>query len=53
MIDDSREICKECFQNNITTLIMDKPCNREIKEITRVYNWKEIYEFITNYKKRK
>ncbi len=53
MIDDSREICKECFQNNITTLIMDKPCNREVKEITRVYNWKEIYEFITNYKKEK
>ena len=53
MIDDSRGICKECFQNNITTLIMDKPCNREIKEITRVYNWKEIYEFVTNYKKEK
>ena len=53
MIDDSRGICKECFQNNITTLIMDKPCNREIKEITRVYNWKDIYEFITNYKKEK
>lgn len=53
MIDDSRGICKECFQNNITTLIMDKPCNRDIKEITRVYNWKEIYEFVTNYKKEK
>lgn len=53
MIDDSRGICKECFQNNITTLIMDKPCNRELKEITRVHNWKEIYEFITNYKKEK
>ena len=53
MIDDSRGICKECFLNNITTLIMDKPCNRELKEITRVHNWKEIYEFITNYKKEK
>ena len=53
MIDDSRGICKECFQKNITTLIMDRPCNREIKEITRVYNWKEIYEFVTNYKKEK
>ena len=53
MIDDSNSICRECYKKNITTLIMDKPCNREEKEITRVYNWKEIYEFITNYKKEK
>ena len=53
MIDDSVHICRECYQKNITTLIMDKPFNREEKEITRVYNWKEIYEFITNYKKEK
>ena len=53
MIDDSARICRECLQNNITTLIMDKPCNRDEKEITRVHNWKEIYEFIKNYKKEK
>lgn len=53
MIDDSAHVCRDCFENNITTLIMDKPCNREEKEITRVHNWKEIYEFITNYKKEK
>lgn len=53
MIDDSNSICRECYKKNITTLIMDKPCNREEKEITRVYNWKENYEFITNYKKEK
>ena len=53
MIDDSARICKECFQNNITTLIMDKPSNRDETEIARVHNWKEIYEFITNYKKEK
>ena len=53
MIDDSNSICRECYKKNITTLIMDKPCNREEKEITRVYNWKDIYEFITNYKKEK
>ena len=46
MIDDSAGICRDCFENNITTLIMDKPCNREEKEITRVHNWKEIYEYI-------
>ena len=53
MIDDSIRNCRDCFENHITTLIMDKPCNREEKEITRVHNWKEIYEFITNYKKEK
>ena len=53
MIDDSARICRECFQKNITTLIMDKPSNRDETEITRVHNWKEIYEFITNYKKEK
>ena len=32
---------------------MDKPSNRDETEIARVHNWKEIYEFITNYKKEK
>ena len=53
MIDDSARICRECFQKNITTLIKDKPSNRDETEIARVHNWKEIYEFITNYKKEK
>ena len=53
MIDDSARICRECFQKNIPTLIMDKPSNRDETEIARVHNWKEIYEFITNYKKEK
>lgn len=38
MIDDSIRNCRECFENHITTLIMDKPCNRDEKEITRVHN---------------
>ena len=53
MIDDSARICRECFQKNIPTLIMDKPSNRDETEIARVHNWKEIYKFITNYKKEK
>lgn len=52
MIDDSASICKDCVESGITTLIMDKPYNRE-ENITRVKNWKEIYEYITNYKKEK
>ena len=31
---------------------MDTQYNRE-EDIKRVYNWKEIYDFITNYKKKK
>ena len=53
MIDDSIRNCRDCIENNITTLLMDTPYNRAEKDITRVHNWKEIYEFITNYKKEK
>lgn len=52
MIDDSWHICRDCIENNITTLLMDTQYNRE-EDIKRVYNWKEIYDFITNYKKKK
>lgn len=53
MIDDSIRNCRDCIENNITTLLMDTPYNRTEKDIIRVNNWKEIYEFITNYKKEK
>ncbi len=53
MIDDSITVCKDCIDNGITTLIMDTPYNRQVNNITRVYNWKEIYEYIKNYKKEK
>ena len=53
MIDDSVNICQDCIKSGITTLIMDTPYNRKINNITRVHNWKEIYEYITNYKKEK
>jgi inosine-uridine nucleoside N-ribohydrolase len=52
MIDDSVHICKDCIEHNITTLLMDTPYNKQ-EEIPRVHNWKEIYEFITNYKREK
>lgn len=50
MIDDSKRICEDCVINNITTLLMDTPYNKDTN-ITRVHNWEEIYEFITEYKK--
>ena len=49
MIDDSSKICKACLDNGITSLLMDKPCNRSVP-ITRVHNWEEIYNFIITYK---
>lgn len=53
MIDDSVNICKDCINYGITTLLMDTPYNRQNNDITRVHNWKEIYDYITNYKKQK
>lgn len=40
-----------CINCGITTLLMDTPYNKQVKDITRVHTWKEIYEYITNYKK--
>lgn len=53
MIDDSIHICKDCIDYGITTLLMDTPYNRQVNYIKRVHNWKEIYEYITQYKKEK
>lgn len=53
MIDDSVNICQDCVMNGITTLLMDTPYNRYEKNITRVNNWKEIYEYITDYRGKK
>lgn len=53
MIDDSVNICRDCIAHNITTLLMDTPYNKQEKDITRMHNWKEIYQYISNYKKEK
>ena len=52
MIDDSVHICQDCIDNNITTLLMDTPYNKQVN-IPRVHTWKELYEFICNYKHNK
>ena len=44
---------EKCFENNITTLLMDTPYNRTEKDMIRVNNWEEVYEFIKNYKREK
>lgn len=53
MIDDSIHNCKDCIDNGIEALLMDTPYNRKVNDIKRVHNWKEIYEYITAYKKKK
>lgn len=53
MIDDSVHICRDCIDYGITTLLMDTPYNKQVNDIPRVHNWKEIYEYITEYKKEK
>ena len=53
MIDDSPRILLEVENMGITALIMDTPYNRKIDNLKRMHNWKEIYEFISNYKKEK
>ena len=53
MIDDSIHNCMDCIENNITTLLMDTPYNRTEKDMIRVNNWEEVYEFIKNYKREK
>lgn len=52
MIDDSTHVCNSVNQYGIETLLMDTDFNKQYIG-TRVYNWKEIYEFISNYKKEK
>ena len=53
MIDDSVNICMDSINYGIETLIMDTPYNRQVNNIKRVHSWKEIYEYITSYKKKK
>ena len=53
MIDDSVRVCNNCINSGIVALLMDTPYNKEATDIQRVYNWEEIYSFITNFKKEK
>ncbi len=47
IIDDSVKTLVEAYNRGIITLLMDTPYNRKEKSLKRVYNWNEIYEFIT------
>ncbi len=53
MIDDSINVCMKCSEKNIKSLLFNTEYNKNERKYTRVNNWEEIYEFITNYKKEK
>ena len=52
MIDDSVNICRDCIENGITTILMDTPYNK-YSNIQRVKSWEEFYRYVSNYKKDK
>lgn len=53
LIDDSVRTCLDAKQHHITTLLMDDFYNRKNTDLYRVYSWKEIYTFISNYHQEK
>lgn len=53
MIDDSKKNSYAVAKAGITALLMDTEYNRDAKDLIRVHNWKEIYEYISNYKEEK
>lgn len=53
MVDDSSRIQLEINKTRVTALLMDTPYNRKIDSLIRVHNWREIYEFIINFKRKK
>lgn len=50
MIDDSINVCSKCYDKNIGVLLFDTPYNKKEVRFARVNNWKEVYEFISNYR---
>lgn len=53
MVDDSLNICRDLKNTNVKTLIMDTPYNRECNDIERVKDFKELYQYISTYKREK
>ena len=53
MVDDSSRIQLEVDKTRVTALLMDIPYNRQTDSLKRVHNWKEIYDFIINFKSEK
>ena len=52
-VDDSKKNSYAVAKAGITALLMDTEYNRDAKDLIRVHNWQEIYEYISNYKEEK
>lgn len=53
MIDDSINVCIKCSENNIKSLLFNTEYNKNETRFTRIDNWKEIFDYISNYRKEK
>lgn len=55
MIEDKPDVAEYLANNGIKILLMDAPYNKNLQHsnITRVYDWKEIYEIVSQLKKQK
>lgn len=53
MIDDSINVCVKCFENHISSLLFSTEYNQNETRFTRVNNWEEIFNYVSNYKKEK
>ena len=53
MIDDSTNVCEKCYENNIKPLLFGTDYNKHETRYKRVNNWKEIFDYVNNYKKEK
>jgi len=49
IIEDALEFALDCASNNIRVILMNMPWNQTKtlpKNVTRIYNWKEIKEYL-------
>ena len=53
MIDDSTNVCLKCFEAGIKSLLYSTEYNKNEKRFTKVNNWNDIYNYVTNYRKEK
>lgn len=53
MVDDSINVCAKCSENHIKSLLFSTEYNQNETRFTRVNNWEEIFNYVSNYKKEK
>ncbi len=53
MIDDSVNVCFKCFEKGIKSLLFNTEYNKKETRFTIVNNWKDIYNYVNNYKKER